>query len=1113
MIANTITTNHLTSLLIPSQLPEYIRDDPSYSNFVLFIQAYYEWLELNGNVAEQSKNLLKYKDIDQTTTKFIQYFYNDFLTYFPPDILADKVEVVKLAKQLYQSKGTPASFKLLFRILYNSDVEFLNTNDVTLKASSGNWYVTKSIKLSTDVMYLSSISPSSNTTNTSNNITIVTVVPHYLSVGDAVVASGINGTNAPNGTWTVSTINSLSSFSFVATNVPTGILDISNADIYVPHGYVNETFLQTKTLRVFGETSKTIATVENVVLSGSRMEVFISNIERLFSSGEYVRIVDNHNNDVLFQSNNMQPLRAKILGQISQIKVDPQNQGSKYSGANTQTGYIGDPVITYGGLNSPTGHGAAASVGQVTTGSIQKIIISSGGYGYANNTIIKYAGNANTMIVISANSGGAIAHVGDVGQTPSTLSTVTNIPIDSIPMYGDPATTILATLANVAIGNTTSSDYQTIFANNIHSTYNTRLANAFTFTSYSTGYLSSVIIDNGGGGIDGSHLPSVSALSVYGTNAIVPVNTSPILANIVNMGILAPIQIVSGGTGYVINDTIVLSGGTGYGAKAVVTNVTSSGVITSVGYTANGLISLGGNGYTIGSINPTKNTADVNVVISIVAAGGYALSTGLPKLSVSSANTLAANAILVVPGILGAGALLSPIYNGVGNITQVNISDYGEDYIAAPSVSLRVQDILVSGLLSNDATQLPQVGDVVYQGNSLQSASYVAYVDSIYPIISNTNTQTSLVYSLRVYNYSAIPTTSNGVLNVVGKTISMNLSTNLDLNHIDTAAANRFIGLDFSRFNTNPLSQGVISYGDGSAKATAVFLNGLTIGNGQYIDSAGQPSSFNVLQSKDYNTFTYQITLDKEIEKYRSTLMNLLHPTGMRVIGRCEMSSNTATDFDITDKLVSAFPIQRYTGIIPALASMNVAVSYVSQSSNTIVIASPNLSYIIPNTTSISILFSNGTKITSLVTSVDSEFDDLMIDIGSEDLNAETGNDDLNAYPNSSLTLANPTWLNIANVANITANVGSNVINIVSITPSYNIINNGVYSNNNSQITDIVKVGDKILIANNSALTVSSVTSNTIITTSNVANSSISLLTVNKTLVAPSSNVTIYNPA
>ena len=66
-----IENGQLTSLLIKNQLPEYIRDNPDYEKFHTFIRAYYEWMEQTGKVAERSKNLLSYKDIDNL---FLQIF-------------------------------------------------------------------------------------------------------------------------------------------------------------------------------------------------------------------------------------------------------------------------------------------------------------------------------------------------------------------------------------------------------------------------------------------------------------------------------------------------------------------------------------------------------------------------------------------------------------------------------------------------------------------------------------------------------------------------------------------------------------------------------------------------------------------------------------------------------------------------------------------------------------------------------------------------------------------------------------------------------------------------------------------------------------------------------
>ena len=122
-----LQSNQKTSLLVPSQLPAFIRDNPDYANFVTFVQAYYEWMEQSGGVTDGSKNIPNYFDIDNTIDQFTNYFVNDFLPYFPADALISKQQAVKVARQLYQSKGTPASYQFLFRILYNSDFEYINT--------------------------------------------------------------------------------------------------------------------------------------------------------------------------------------------------------------------------------------------------------------------------------------------------------------------------------------------------------------------------------------------------------------------------------------------------------------------------------------------------------------------------------------------------------------------------------------------------------------------------------------------------------------------------------------------------------------------------------------------------------------------------------------------------------------------------------------------------------------------------------------------------------------------------------------------------------------------------------------------------------------------------
>jgi hypothetical protein len=136
-----------TSNLIDSQLPGFIvANNP---NFDAFLKAYYRWMEQanSGAVLYHTKNLLNYKDIDKTTDEFIQYFINDFLPNFPPEIALNEAKMIKTARQFYSTKGSEESVKFLFRVLYEKDVEVYYPKDNILKASDGKWQIPQSLRL------------------------------------------------------------------------------------------------------------------------------------------------------------------------------------------------------------------------------------------------------------------------------------------------------------------------------------------------------------------------------------------------------------------------------------------------------------------------------------------------------------------------------------------------------------------------------------------------------------------------------------------------------------------------------------------------------------------------------------------------------------------------------------------------------------------------------------------------------------------------------------------------------------------------------------------------------------------------------------------------------
>ena len=162
-------------------------------------------------------------------------------------------------------------------------------------------------------------------------------------------------------------------------------------------------WLNTINYRLFGEISKGYAVIEDVIIKTNNTQVVLSGIDRTFTSGEFVRVVDNNGHDVLF---NGQPLRGQIVGVLSGVTVDSVNNGAGYN--------IGDPVVFYGGLNPAVTNpvGANGFISQVSSASVIGLTPNYEGQGYR-------PGGYTTINVNSANGSGAnvIASVFDTANS------------------------------------------------------------------------------------------------------------------------------------------------------------------------------------------------------------------------------------------------------------------------------------------------------------------------------------------------------------------------------------------------------------------------------------------------------------------------------------------------------------------------------------------------------------------------------------------------------------------------------------------------------------------------------------------------------------------------
>ena len=611
---------------------------------------------------------------------------------------------------------------------------------------------------------------------------------------------------------------------------------------------------------ITGLTSKATALVEKVTRSVDRqlgvsyVELYISNVDKIFSTGEIISSTyNNGTTDVT--------VTGRLIGALSEIQIDPNNRGLFYNPYDVTTGYPGDPVTIVGGLNpiANTPIGAIAYVGETTQGGIPDIIVSNGGFGFrdplsfANTSIIDFTGGFSTASLgtearaqISLLDENTFRTINVSNTMISTyisvpISNVENNAISSISTFQSfnvfPIAFVSVTGQGGGYRNRPEVDVYSFYMENnndelvIPSTTITRARNFITsssidFTTYfQAGDQARLFIVN-------RYEEVLEVISVTSTqltfsktfeNDITGVAVYKLnRGDLRKLGSLGRINIVNGGTGYANGDTISFNGGSGYGANAFV-SVNATGTI----------------------ISATMNNHSSNAFV--IGGEGYSISD-LPTITINTST--GANAVLQVLEIVGDGEQLDLAPSRVGSISKLRISSFGYDYTSEPTISLRNADITLSNVTTG---QVFISNTIIYQGSSNTNTTFTARVDKF-------NTSTNL---LRIFDYK-------GVLNTASKIISDDGVTEADITSIQY-------------------------YGDGRALATANFENGLIRLPGLYLNTDGQVSSDKRLQDgKKYHNFSYVINTQNDYYKFKNALNDIVHPVGTQTfVNRIDNNQET----------------------------------------------------------------------------------------------------------------------------------------------------------------------------------------------------------------------------
>ena len=414
------------SNFIENQFPSFYRDEGR--NFVLFMKAYYEWLESSQNPIYHSRNLLNYSDIDNTLESFLEYFQKKYIYGVPSNVIINKRFLVKHILDVYRSKSSIQGYKLLFRMLYNEDLEvYLPGRDI-LRASDGTWIEPKYL----EVTY-------------SNNLSnlIEKEIQGVLSSTTAVVENYITESYNSN------ILNTL----FISNVSPK-----------------KGSFLPGEKIVLKTQISNTQAILQAPTVIGSLNTLEIINGGQGFSVGNIIKIakrqVSNTSNVISFGENGF--LRVSNTARaFGSIYFDINNGGSGFT--------VNSSVFIYKGDGDTTGNGASFDIGSVSDVNIityntdlilnyANLAIDSSSYGLPGNTSANQSTALEDCLSYDTNSFGKISSLTNIETGNSYTNSVTTFVRTVLTSNGIEGSVSYDTTSNTITGTTTIFD--SIFANN-----------------------------------------------------------------------------------------------------------------------------------------------------------------------------------------------------------------------------------------------------------------------------------------------------------------------------------------------------------------------------------------------------------------------------------------------------------------------------------------------------------------------------------------------------------------------------------------------------------------------------------------------------------------------
>ncbi len=429
-----------------------------------------------------------------------------------------------------------------------------------------------------------------------------------------------------------------------------------------------------------------------------------------------------------------------------------------------------------------------------------------------------------------------------------------------------------------------------------------------------------------------------------------------ISANIFS-GILNTITIVNGGTGYSVGNPVILLSNTGSGACAYIAQVSTGNIsalsiyqsMSGAGYqNTDNVIAFGGGGSGFSGYVSFVDTSEqfhpntYNLVFSSISLEANTLIGNGKYSNLNSSLTDPANNWM-------ANSMSYWDYTNTGPVLILTIGSAGSGYTSEPSLSVSANSrIKALGILGR--MEIYDGGSGYAKGNKIEFLNvlggYGSGASGNVKNVDGSGTITEVEFEEvpghvtggSGFNQLLLPVanviSSTGTGANIGVTAILGSGAVLQTANSSIGAIERII-ITSRGTNYEDATVDLTGSGDGNANANASIITGVYVYPGRFLNDDGMLSSYNFLENRDYyQNFSYVIKIKKDINKYKSAAMALIHPAGMKMFGEYT-SVDQLESFEPGSDTAAAnrykYTTHTYTKINGATSSSNtINISYTS---------------------------------------------------------------------------------------------------------------------------------------------------------------------------------------